>query len=149
MNEPRAIDNNTLLGEICTLLSQGKKVKLRAKGNSMRPFIHGSEDILVLAPSGTLHKEDVVLARIDGQRYVVHRIVGLNDDKVTLMGDGNLYRTEKCSKSDIFGTVECVIRKGKEYSIVSLNARFSAKVWRLILPLRRLKFRISNKIIRK
>lgn len=149
MTDARTIDNKTLLGEICNLLSQGKKVKLRAKGNSMRPFIHGNEDTLILAPTGTLHHGDVVLARVDGDRYVVHRVVGLKDDKVMLMGDGNLYGTEKCSKSDIYGTVECVIREGKELNIVSNNAIFRAKIWRLILPLRRLKVKISNWIKRK
>lgn len=149
MTDARTIDNDTLLGEICILLSQGKKVKLRAKGNSMKPFIHENEDILVLAPLDSVRKGDVVLARIDGERYVVHRIVGLKDDKVTLMGDGNLYGTEECSRPDIYGTVECVIREGKVHNVVSRNAILSAKIWRLVLPLRRLKVKISNWIKRK
>lgn len=145
----RTIENKTLLGEIRILLSQGKKVKLRAKGNSMRPFIHGNEDILILAPTVTLHKGDVVLARIGGERYVVHRIVGLKDDKVTLMGDGNLFKTENCYKSDIYGTVECVIREGKEHNVESLNAICRAKAWRYILSMRLLKSKITKRIKRK
>lgn len=146
MNELRTIDNDTLLGEICILLSQGKRVKLRAKGNSMRPFIHGNEDLLLLVPSDNLRKGDVVLARIDGKRYVVHRIIGMRGERITLMGDGNIYETEECSRSNIYGIVESVIRKGKVHNIGSQYAIFSAKAWRFLLPLRRLKLKLSNRI---
>ncbi|MDE5875936.1 MAG: S24/S26 family peptidase [Muribaculaceae bacterium] len=144
MNDIRNIDNDILLREVCVLLSQGKTVKLRAKGNSMRPFINGSKDILVLTPAATLHKYDVVLARIDGKRYVVHRIIGINGNRITLMGDSNLYGTEECSRSDIFGTVKTILHNGKEHSLTSPAARLYAIAWRFLLPLRRAKQKISN-----
>ncbi|MDE6695398.1 MAG: S24/S26 family peptidase [Muribaculaceae bacterium] len=149
MNNPLIIDNETLLGEICILLSQGKRVKLRAKGNSMKPFIHGNEDILVLAPSGFLSMGDVVLARIDEKRYVVHRIIGIRGDSITLMGDGNLYEKEHCFRSDIYGIVEILIRQGKELNLGSPKSHLIAKIWRWLLPLRRIKVIISNKIKHK
>ena len=149
MNKPHTIDNDILIGEICLHLSQGKRVKLRAKGNSMRPFIHGHEDILLLAPSDILRKGDVVLARIDGKRYVIHRIIGLRGDRITLMGDGNLYETEECSRSDIYGIVESVIRDHNVYHTGSLKERISAMAWRSLLPLRRLKVKITKKIKQK
>lgn len=149
MNDTRTIDNDTLLGEICLHLSNGKSVKLRAKGNSMRPFIHGNKDILLLTPSDSLHKGDVVLARIDGKRYVIHRIIGIRNDKITLMGDGNLYDSEVCSRSEIFGTVVRIIRERKEYNMTSHYALLCAKAWRFTLPLRRIKTKISNTINRK
>lgn len=149
MNDVRTIDNDTLLGEICILLSEGKRVKLRAKGGSMSPFINGGEDNLVLAQRNSLRTGDIVLARIEGKRYVMHRIVCMKDGGITLMGDANLYETEECSRSDIFGTVESVIRNGQEHGIMSPYARLKARAWRFLLPLRRLNVRISNRIIRK
>lgn len=146
MSDAKTIDNEILLGEICLLISQGKRVKLRAKGNSMRPFIRGREDTILLVPSGNLRKGDVVLARIDGKRYVVHRIIGMRGERITLMGDGNLYETEECSRSDISGTIESVIRDGKVHDLSSLKARLSAMIWRSLLPLRRLKLKLSNRI---
>lgn len=146
MIKPRPIDNDILLGEICIHLSQGKRVKLRAKGNSMRPFIHGNEDILLLSQSDTLCKGDVVLARIEGKRYVIHRIVGIRGDRITLMGDANLYQTEECFRSDVYGAVECIIRNGEELNIGSICSRFTALAWRTLLPIRRVKAKISNLI---
>ena len=149
MNKPRAIDNETLISEVCLHLSQGKSVRLRAKGNSMRPFIHGGKDILLLVSSGCLSKGDVVLARIDGKRYVVHRIVAIRGDILTLMGDGNLYEKEQCCITDIYGTVESVIRDGKELDLRSRKARVRATAWRCLLPLRRLKNVLSNRFKRE
>ena len=146
MNKPRAINNDILLGEICLHLSQGKKVKLRAKGSSMWPFVHGDEDTLLLTPVSTLSKGDIVLAHIDGKRYVVHRIVDLNENTITLMGDGNLYEKETCTRSDIYGAVDTIIRDGEELSLISKKAHMQARIWRLLLPLRRLKAKISYKI---
>ena len=149
MNKPRAIDNETFLREVCLHLSQGKSVRLRAKGNSMRPFIHGGNDILLLVPSESLSKGDVVLARIDGKRYVIHRIIEINGDKFTLMGDGNLYEKEQCLRSDIYGTVESVIREGRKHNLRSGKARLYATAWRCLLPLRRLNHKLSNSFKRK
>lgn len=129
--ERRSIANEVMLGEVCALLAEGKRVKLRAKGGSMRPLIRGDEDTLVLAPVTALRKGDVVLARIGGG-YVVHRIVGIDGDRITLMGDGNLYRTEECSRTDIYGKAVTVIRNGKERSLTSFRAMLHARLWRRI-----------------
>ena len=146
MNDTRTIDNDTLLGEICLQLSQGKKVRLRAKGNSMRPFIHGSKDILLLAPSDCLRKGDVVLARIYEKRYVIHRIIGIRGEKITLMGDSNIYGKEECSRSEIFGIVESVIHNGKACDFTSSSSHIMAIAWRMLLPIRRAKTKIINLI---
>ena len=173
MNERRIIDNKVLLGEVCQMLSQGKRVKLRAKGDSMRPFIIGEDDLLILAQPTQLRKYDVVLARIEGNReggeeiegtgikrsgiegerdkkyrYVIHRIIGINGERFTLMGDGNLNAVEECCRGEIFGIVEGIIRAGKEQSLTSRGARCRAITWRALLPLRRLKSKIFTLMIK-
>ncbi|MDE6380586.1 MAG: S24/S26 family peptidase [Muribaculaceae bacterium] len=142
MTETRSIDNKILIGETCLHLSQGRTVKLRAKGNSMRPFIHGNKDILVLSPVNSLRKGDIALARIDGKRYVIHRVIDIKDDIVTLMGDGNLYQTEECFRSDIYGIVEKAIRGKKERNLKSTCYHIMALAWRTMLPIRRIKAKL-------
>ena len=115
----------------------------------MWPFIHGNEDTLLLSPVSTLNKGDIVLAHIDGKRYVVHRIVELSENTVTLMGDANLYEKETCNSSDIYGAVGSIIRDNKELSLLSRKAHMQARIWRLLLPIRRLKAKISYKINHK
>lgn len=140
--ERRPIANEVMFGEVCALLAEGKRVKLLAKGSSMRPLIRGDEDKLVLAPVNALRKGDVVLARINSSGYVVHRIVAIDGDMITLMGDGNLYLTEKCSRTDISGIAVAVIRNGRERSLTSFRAMLYVRLWRWMLPCRRIIRRI-------
>lgn len=132
----RTIANDELLGEVCTLLAAGKKVKIRAKGTSMEPFIHGDKDTLLLAPVETLHKGDIVLARISEGRYILHRIIRISGEQIILMGDGNLFKTEECSISDIYGIAVTAIRHGEERSLISFKSRLCAKAWRMLLTIR-------------
>ena len=134
----RTIANDQLLGEVCTLLAAGKKVKIRAKGDSMRPFIHGDKDALLLAPVEALHTGDIVLARISEGRYILHRIIAISGDQITLMGDGNLFKTEHCNISDIYGIAVTAIRHGEERSLVSFKSRLYAKAWHMLLPIRQI-----------
>lgn len=137
MNERLTIANDVLLAQARAELADCRKVKLRAKGDSMRPFIHGGEDTLVIVPVNALRRGDIVLALIDEKRYVAHRIVGISDDTIILAGDANLFGTEKCGKEDVLGIVSSIIRDGRERNITGFRSRMSALLWRWLLPLRR------------
>ena len=137
MEANRTIANDELLGEVCTLLATGKKVKIRAKGDSMLPFIHGDKDTLLLAPVEALHTGDIVLARISEGRYILHRIIKISGGQITLIGDGNLFKTEQCNISDIYGIAVTAIRQGKERSLISFKSILYAKAWHMLLPIRK------------
>lgn len=142
----KIIANEALLSEVCGLLAKRKQVRLAAKGNSMRPFINGATDVLVLAPAGgslpsspggSLRRGDIVLARLDGGHYVVHRIMRRDGDTVLLMGDGNLAARERCSVADVKGRVVEIIRGGKRLDPLAPAMRAGAGLWMWLLPVRR------------
>ena len=133
----KTISNEVLFGEVCCRLAEGKKVKLRAKGDSMWPFIKGEKDVLVIDPVKELKKWDVVLAKVDVNRYIVHRIVKIENERIILMGDGNLYQKEDCRRADVFGRVERIIRNRREINLMSRSSRFRSFVWYLLLHVRR------------
>ncbi len=137
MNIEHTIANDVLLGQVCELLAEGRRVKLRAKGDSMRPFIHGQEDTLLLAPAVKVCRGDVVLARTTEDLYVVHRVLRMEDDSVELGGDGNLFRRETCTRTHIYGIVEAIVRDGRTRGMTSMSARLLALGWRVCLPFRR------------
>ena len=141
MTGSRTVANDVLIGQVCALLAEGKRVKLRAKGESMRPFIKGDEDTLLLVPPGAVRRGDVVLALTDEGSYVVHRVTGIKGDLVLLRGDGNLFRCETCPLCRIYGIVEAVVREGRERSMTASAPRMLASGWRMLLPLRRLWWR--------
>lgn len=148
MTGRRIIANDLLLGEASSLLAEGKKVRLRAKGDSMRPVIRGGEDTIVLAPPGISRKGDVVLARIRDNRYVVHRIVKIDGDKIILAGDANLYGREYCRVTDVAGIAETVVRRGTERSLRGPRARMLFAIRQMFLPLRRARAKIIS-LLRK
>ena len=133
----RTIDNDVLLEEVCRMLAHGKKVRLRAKGNSMKPFIYGDSDVLEISPIISLRKGDIVLAKVAGNRYVIHRLVKINDDNIVLMGDGNLLGQEICHQNEVFGIVENCFRNGRKLNLMSVGMRLAGLGWHLSLPIRR------------
>lgn len=128
--ERHPIANDVLLAEVCAALAAGKQVRLRAKGGSMRPLIRGDSDTLVLVPVTGLREGDVVLARVSDGSYVVHRIVDMRGDRITLMGDANLYRTEECRRKDICGKAVGVIRDGKQRRLTLFGTKLRIRLWR-------------------
>lgn len=137
------IPNEILLGEVSDMLANGMEVIIMTKGNSMLPFIRGDRDSVRLRKMDTLAIGDIVLAEIAKGRYVLHRVLEMDGDRITLMGDGNLYGTEKCLTTDIKGTVTAIITPdGSEKKITS------GRIWRKLKPFRRIILAIYRRLIR-
>ena len=107
------LPNDVMLGEVSRLLHEGREVIMVPKGNSMRPFIRGQIDNVKLQRLEDLKVGDIVLARFEG-RYILHRIIDIKGEHVTMMGDGNLQGVEEVLKSDVSGVVvEVITPEGK------------------------------------
>ena len=106
------LPNEVMLGEVCRLLSEGSSVIILTKGSSMLPFIVGDRDSVVLERRDSLSVGEIALAQLPGGIYVLHRIVALDGDAVTLRGDGNLRGVEHCRRQDVHGTVSCIQKAG-------------------------------------
>ena len=105
--------NAVLIPEIIKLIDDGHTVTLRLKGFSMRPFLEDGRDKALLTKPVSPKVGDPVLAEITPLHFVLHRIINIDGEKVTLRGDGNL-RNEECTLSDIKGAVIGFYRKGRE-----------------------------------
>ena len=104
--------NEVLLPEVAAMLAAGSEVELRTKGSSMLPFIVGDRDSVRLKAMPAYAEGDAVLAEIAPGRFVLHRIVRIDGDCVTLKGDGNLVGTESCRLGDVKGKAVAVVRPG-------------------------------------
>lgn len=130
--------NSILIPAVLKLINEGHTVTLPLKGFSMRPFLEDGRDKALLAKVGKLRVGDPVLAIIDHQRYVLHRIVKIEDDNVTLLGDGNLH-PEHCKTSDIEASVIGFYRKGRTTldPIAGWKWKTYSTVWMRLRPIRR------------
>ncbi|MCF0179618.1 MAG: S24/S26 family peptidase [Bacteroidales bacterium] len=124
----RTIPNKILIPDIAKLLEEGIEVKLQAKGRSMSPYIRDMKDLLVLQKviRQDLEVEDIVLARCGKDHYVIHRIIEINGDEIVLMGDGNVYGTERCKREDVLGKLIAIERKGKRIDCNTAQERKKA-----------------------
>lgn len=133
------LPNEVLLEEAASLLAEGRDVTLAPKGNSMLPFIKEGRDSVVLRWLPDVEEGDIVLARLE-DRYVMHRVMLENRNRLTLMGDGNLDQLETCGKADVIGTVVAIVRGNKTFK------PSKGKVWKHLLPLRRILLGIYRRI---
>lgn len=132
------ITDKHILEEATRLVNEGINVTLPVKGNSMLPFIIGGKESVILQKP--LHPKvgDVVLAWVDGCRYVVHRIIHINDEQVILMGDGNIIGTEQCTLNDIKALATHVVdAHGQQHDLYSKWRLRAVKIWWWLRPIRR------------
>ena len=138
------VDNDILIPEIDILLQQGKDVRFTPAGFSMRPFIEGERDMVVLRHLPSVRIGDIVLAQITSHLspvtsnpYVLHRVIAINNEILTLQGDGNLSGTEQCLKQDVVGTVVQIIRPDGR------NKRLTrGRLWYYLRPFRKILLKI-------
>ena len=132
------LKDNKIIQEAVKLVDEGICVTLPVEGRSMLPFIVGGQDSVLLEKVKKAEIGDVVLAWVEQCRYVVHRIIAINGDEVTLMGDGNIRGIERCHRDDIKATVSYVVDKnGKRRNINDRRYRWGSYVWRKLRPVRR------------
>ena len=154
------ITDDRIIEEAIRLVGEGVCVTLPVKGNSMLPFIIGGrESVILQKPFDRLRDRtvgepvgprvgDVVLAWVKGGYYVVHRIIAIDGDTVTLMGDGNLSITEQCAVSDIKALVTHVVSAdGRQHEIDNLWRRCAARLWWHLRPIRRYLLALYRRVI--
>jgi len=129
--DKRVVANEVLLEDAAALMQEGREVTIRPLGSSMLPFIRGGRDSVRLKKMPSVAVGDMLLVRLEGPRYVLHRLIQKDGDRLTLMGDGNLTGTENCTEADVLGTVTA-IERGRRV-VVPGNGRW----WRVLKPFRR------------
>ncbi|MBQ3717686.1 MAG: S24/S26 family peptidase [Paludibacteraceae bacterium] len=130
------IANDILIPELARLLREEKEVRFTPSGVSMRPFIEGDKDSVVLAPlTRTPRRGDILLAKAVTQdertAYVLHRVLRVEAEKIVLQGDGNLTGEEYCSTDNIIGRVTRIERPNGKRKTLSRGI-----IWHLLLPCR-------------
>lgn len=142
------IENDILIPELARLLATGKVVRFTPSGVSMRPFIEGDRDSVILEPVATPRIGDVILAQVETlcgrQTYVLHRLVRIEGEKYILQGDGNLSGEETCFRADIIGRVKQVENpKGHRKPLTR------GRLWYVLRPVRKWLLKIYRHTVLK
>ena len=139
--DKRVIPNDSLLGEVAAVLAEGREAVITPTGNSMLPFIRGGTDRVVLRKNDRVDVGDIVLMHTGG-RYILHRVIAVDGDAVTLMGDGNLQGTEHGTTGEVVGTVSEIIRPSGQRRTPG-----KGRLWRVLKPVRRYLLAIYRRLI--
>lgn len=117
---------------------KGKTVTLPVSGRSMRPFLRETGDKALLTISEQVSVGDVVLAEISPKRFVLHRVIAINGQQVTLRGDGNL-NNEYCTISNVKATALGFYRKGRSKLDSTQDCKWQiySWIWTHLYPVRR------------
>ena len=134
----KEIPNDILLTAVKEAIREGHTATIIVRGWSMRPFLEHERDKVLLEGAPRYDIGDAVLAEIRPGHYVLHRIIEIHGDTVTLMGDGNIKGTETCRLADICGVVRQYIRPRRTISADDPALKRKIKIWRKLLPLRRI-----------
>lgn len=139
--------DSVIIEEASRLVSEGLCVTLPVNGQSMLPFIIGGKESVILQKPENLQVGHVVLAWVDGNHYVVHRIKAIDGDAVTLTGDGNLGGLEHCQLSDVRALATHVVdAQGRRRDLYTKWRMRGVYVWNLMFPLRRYILGVNRRI---
>lgn len=136
MRNARTIANRELFAIVRDTLLEGNTVRVAVNGQSMLPFFRsGSTITLRPIKEGDIRKYNVVMADA-GHAFVVHRIIEVDKEQITLLGDGNYNGTERVARDRIYGIVDC-----------SALHLLLAKIWLWLRPVRRYPLAIFRRIM--
>lgn len=130
--------NEILLPMVVSDLEKGKTVTINLRGYSMRPFLENDRDKALLTLAKDPQVGDAVLAEISPKKYVLHRIIAIDGDDVTLRGDGNL-GVEHCKIVDVKAKALGFYRKGRDTldSTDGKKWKIYSWFWTRLYPIRR------------
>ena len=146
--KPKTIQNSFFFEEVTNQIADGERVRIRAKGNSMLPFIRDKKDEIILEKPNeqSFQKGRLLLVRLSDERYVLHRVKKLNDTHILLHGDGNLSTFETCTPEDVIAEATSVIRNGKEIQRESIRWNMYRYLWPRNLLMRRVLLGLYRRI---
>ena len=135
----KKLPKKAIIEEVEQIISTGKTVELKVEGNSMRPYLRGGKDVIVVSPfqAEDLKPGTIVLFRYRND-YIFHRIIKIKNDVLIIQGDGTYKQYEEAQKSDVIGIVSRIIRpSGKQVSTNTYLSGFYWRCWRFLRPVRR------------
>lgn len=131
------IANDILIPELARLIAEGKEVRFTPSGVSMRPFIEGDRDSVILTALKTPPRRgDILLAQVStlcgNTTYVLHRLIRIENETYILQGDGNLAGEERCALGDIIGRVTRIENPAGRRKMLTRG-----RVWYALRPVRK------------
>ncbi len=147
------MEKNVSMKEILPFIeeafSRGATFKLPIKGTSMNPLLYQNRDFVILKkPELPLAVGDIPLYRRNDGSFVLHRIVGIDENGYVMCGDNQFLLEKGITDENIIGVTNALIINGKEISVndgeyIKHKEKFINNVGHRY-PLRRLRYKLHG-----
>ena len=133
------------------LLETGNKLRFRAHGRSMSPFVKDG-DTITITPTDpdALKKGDIAFYRKTDGKPVAHRILGKstkdNNTFFLIRGDGYVGGKEEIPAENITGIITLIERNNIKINPNNSPRKTAAAIWSRIQSFRWLLYRIKRRL---
>lgn len=130
-------------------LAAGHSVRyLPFRGTSMLPLLRQGKDAVEVSPlPEKLQKYDLPIYQYPSGKYVMHRIVRVEQDGYICLGD-NTYQYEHITREMMLGMVTAIRRGDRHISVKSPLYGMYCRIWCALYPLRKM-VRLAKRILRR
>jgi signal peptidase I len=131
------------------ILQGNRSLRFKARGGSMRPFIHDGDIIEVQnIPFNNLKRGDIAFCRLPDRRLVVHRVIQAKSEFLVIQGDALPYPDGSISQANVLGRIVMLFHKGRRIRLDGFWMGIIVNLWLLLTPLRRMVFRAKFWLLR-
>ncbi len=119
-------------------IDNGGTVRLPITGISMRPLLIWGRDTVDIVKCENAKKGDIIFYLRDNGMFVLHRIVGQDENGYILCGDNQWYLEHNIQDRHIIAVVKSITRKGKTFEVSkNLPYKIYSNIWMALLPVRK------------
>ena len=124
------------VGELAAyLLRRGERLRIKARGGSMTPFLWDGDVVLVTPTDGReIGVGDVICYETPPGRLFLHRVIECNRDRFVAKGDALAFR-DVIDRAQLLGKVVTVERRGKVRRLDTVAARWQNRAIAAISPM--------------
>ncbi len=129
-------------------LDNNGTVALPITGTSMIPLLVWGRDTVEITSCASPKLYDIIFYRRDDGHFVLHRIVGADENGFVLCGDNQWVKEHGIKEKHIIGVVKAITRKGKRFEVNKKAYCIYSKLWCKILPIRKYFLYVLRRIIK-
>ncbi|MBR5246889.1 MAG: S24/S26 family peptidase [Clostridia bacterium] len=118
-------------------LDKGGTVKIPITGTSMLPLLVQGRDFVVLKSCEKAEINDIIFYRRDNGQFVLHRIIGIDENGYILCGDNQWVKEHGIKDKNIIGVVTEIHRNGKVFGVNDKSYVKYYKCWLKLFPIRK------------
>ena len=118
-------------------LNSGGTVQIPITGTSMLPLLVQGRDSVILAPADEVNIGDIIFYKRDDGHFVLHRIIGKNENGYILCGDNQWVKEYGITDQHIIGVVIEIILDGKSIKVDNEKYLKYCTHWNKLMPIRK------------